>query len=85
MFWSKKYPQRILFWSHWFTLLVYIGFLVNAILKKKKAVLGCLLIILMNVFVLFFIGVARDYRYLYMLQYCLPFIFIIGLNNNNGI
>lgn len=84
LFWSKKYPQRIFFWSHWFTLLIYIGFFINAVLKRKKAVLGCLLIILMNVFVLFFIGVARDYRYLYMLQYCLPFIFVIGLNNKKN-
>lgn len=84
LFWSKKYPQRIVFWSHWFTLLIYIGFFINAVLKKKKAVLGCLLIVLMNVFVLFFIGVARDYRYLYMLQYCLPFIFVIGLNNKKN-
>lgn len=75
--WSIKYPQRWILWSHVTYILLYILFLIKALYRKNYALLGFIILITINIPILFVFGVARDFRYLYMIQFALPFIFLI--------
>lgn len=74
---SEQFPQRIIFWNHLIVLLIYLVAWTLAIVKKNPRVFALISIILLNVPVIFLAGVARDFRYLYMLTLGLPLV--IGL------
>ncbi len=75
--WSTKYPQRFILWSHFFYILIYIYFFIKSFYTKNYALLGFIIIITINVPALFIFGIARDFRYLYMINFALPFIFLV--------
>ncbi|MCX6751896.1 MAG: hypothetical protein NTZ87_00095 [Candidatus Nomurabacteria bacterium] len=75
--WSKEYPQRSIFWSHFFYILLYIYFLITAICKKNYTLLGFIILITVNIPAIFIFGLSKDFRYLYMIQFALPFIFLV--------
>ncbi len=80
--WSTKSPQRFIFWFHLTYILVYGYFFVQALQRKKYDLLGFILLVGINIPILFFFGVARDFRYLYMIQFALPFLFLIDAMKN---
>lgn len=75
--WSRKYPEILIFWGHFLYILIYIYYTIKSLLQKKYALLGFIILITINIPVLFIFGAARDFRYLYMIQFALPFVFLI--------
>jgi len=74
LWWSVHFPQRVVFWCHATNIVVYLIFLLESILRKNKLLLVYILIIFINVPIIFLMGVARDFRYLYMLQFGVFFL-----------
>lgn len=81
---SSLFPFRYLFWNHGLYLLAWFGVAALAIRAKNIVLCGISLLVLVNVPVVLAAAPSRDFRYLLMLPYILPFaIMLLPLNRIN--
>jgi hypothetical protein len=69
---------RYVFWSHFLEICIFLVLGCFAFFKKEYYKAGFLLIIFINVPFIFLFNLARDFRYLYMLTFCLPFAVLLA-------
>jgi hypothetical protein len=83
--WTAHIPQRLVFWNHLLSLILYIVAVIYGIWRNNKAIIGFCLLIIVNVPVLAAIGVSNDFRYLYMLTLGIFFLpgIIMAYNNSH--
>jgi hypothetical protein len=84
LLWSKTFPERIIFWTPAFYLVIFGVYAVKAVLRKNKTLFGFVVLVMCNVPLLFLIGVARDFRYLYIVQFTVLFLPLVSCLNKNS-
>lgn len=76
--WTSEYPQFFLFWSHGIYILIFLAFTLKSIYDRNKVLFGFIAIVLINLPFLFIFNGARDFRYLFMIPFALPFLLPIS-------
>jgi hypothetical protein len=75
--WTSKQPQKIIFWSHFFYIFIYVIYFFKGIWQRNYLLLGYIAIVCVNIPVILVFSPARDFRYLYMVLLALPFLFLV--------
>ena len=70
---SEQYPQRLLIWSHFPGLLIYLALICCGLWRRDQLLLGVVAIVLINIPLYLLFSSGSHFRYLYPQLLCLPF------------